>query len=72
MGKDYATCPPHMATLDHIVSHNNKNWKKGMRNRMVLSCNKCNNERQLEETRALPIEELWRRSGRTPRIINTP
>ena len=58
--------PPHMATLDHIISHNNKKWKKGMRNRIVLSCTECNNKRQAEETKKLPIEELWHRSGRPP------
>ena len=58
--------PPHMATLDHIISRNNKNWKKGTRNRIVLSCTECNNKRQAEETKELPIEELWRRSGSYP------
>lgn len=65
-GKDHVTCSPHMATLDHITSRNNKNWKKGMRNRIVLSCTECNNKRQIEETKELPIEELWHRSGRYP------
>lgn len=62
----YKKHPPHMATLDHIISHNNKNWEKGMRNRIVLSCTECNNKRQAKETRMLPIEELWHQSGRYP------
>lgn len=57
---------PNMATLDHVVSHNNKNWKKGMRNCMVLSCSECNQKRQAEEVTEFPIEELWYRSGRYP------
>ena len=65
-GKDCAPCPPNMATLDHVVSRNNKNWKKGAINSIVLSCSKCNNERQRKEVKALPKEELWYRSGRYP------
>lgn len=65
-GKDYTTCPSNMATLDHVVSRNNNNWKKGMRNSIVLSCNQCNQKRQQKETKELPKEELWRRSGRYP------
>ena len=64
--KKYAKLPPNGATLDHVISRNNKNWKKGARNRLVLSCSECNNKRQAEETKRLPIEELWRRSGRRP------
>ncbi|TES92935.1 MAG: hypothetical protein E3J87_03475 [Candidatus Cloacimonadota bacterium] len=64
--KDHNPNPPNMATLDHVVSRNNKNWKKGMRNRIVLSCTECNNKRQAEETKMLPIEELWHRSGSYP------
>lgn len=58
--------PPNMATLDHIISHNNENWEKGMRNRIVLSCSECNQKRQAGEVATLPIRELWRRSGRCP------
>jgi len=65
-GNDSKTQPPNMATLDHVISRNNKNWEKGMKNRLVLSCFKCNQERQAKEIRELPIEELWHRSGRFP------
>lgn len=58
--------PPNGATLDHIISRNNKDWKKGVKNVVVLSCNKCNQERQAKEIARLPREELWRRSGRYP------
>lgn len=57
------THPPNMATLDHIISRNNRNWKRGKRNILILSCSECNQGRQIKETKSLPIEELWRRSG---------
>jgi len=58
--------PSNGATLDHVVSRNNKNWKKGKRNLLVLSCYKCNQKRQVKETEGLSIEELWCRSDRYP------
>ena len=58
--------PSNMATLDHIISRNNKHFKKGQRNFLVLSCSECNQKRQIEETKLLPSEELWCRSGRYP------
>lgn len=60
---NHAKHPPNMATLDHVSSRNNKNWKRGKRNIRVLSCSECNQKRQIKETRLLPIEELWKRSG---------
>ena len=61
---------PNMATLDHFISKNSKYYKKGKRNRLVLSCNDCNHERQRKELLALPKEELWRKSGRYPLEFN--
>ena len=62
----YVKLPLNSATLDHLISRNDKKWRKGMKNRLVLCCSECNNGRQAEETRGFPIEELWRRSGRYP------
>ena len=61
---------PNMATLDHLISKNSKYYKQGKRNRLVLSCYDCNQERQKKELLALPKEELWRRSGRYPLELN--
>ena len=69
--KHHIGLPPNGATLDHIISRNDEDWKKGMKNGIVLSCNKCNHERQAEEIKKLPKEELWHRSGRYPQKNRT-
>lgn len=68
-----------LATLEHVNSkydlkkRRRKQSKKELERarkyrigRTILLCRRCNNKRQEKETRALPIKELWIRSGRRP------
>lgn len=58
------------ATIDHLNSrlsgqrHEVSDWTE----LTVLSCSKCNQERNRQEELALPIEELHRRSGKSPKV----
>lgn len=61
-----------VATLDHLRSrwHPQRAEPNPMREeRTVLSCWKCNNDRNTEEQLALPKEERWRRSGCYPQSM---
>jgi len=58
--------PHNMATIDHIDPKGSRErGKHAGEYRKVLSCIKCNNERDKEFTASLPIEELHKRSGRS-------
>lgn len=46
--------PPDAATSDHMVSRNHR--LPGQRTRIVLACYECNQRRNTEEIRAIPIE----------------
>lgn len=60
-----------MATIGHKYSryderrlmepHENKQHR--------LICYRCNQNEEIEETSKIPIEELWRRSGRKPQKL---
>lgn len=53
------------ATIEHLVSRNHPLRGK-MKGETMLMCRRCNGERGADEERTMPIEELWRRSGRMP------
>lgn len=58
---------PHFCTLDHLDDKFDESRRKhNLKFRRVAACWKCNNERAEDKQRNLPIEELWRRSGRAP------
>lgn len=70
---------PKMATIEHKNNkyHPEKRYKKQTleerqnaskhrTGRTGLLCKKCNEDIANEETKSLPKEELWRRSGRKP------
>lgn len=62
--------PPNMVTFEHIHSrYNPERGKHGGEKVNVASCVKCNNERNREEEKQLPIEELWKRCGMTQEHI---
>lgn len=64
---------PHYATIDHLYSrYDPRRYAPmvGKEKRRVLACFACNQKRSIQETAALPKEELWRRSGRYPRSEN--
>ena len=60
------TVPPNAVTLDHVVSRLHPDRSKGKRGkeRTVIACNFCNTRRNDYEQASVPLEELWRRSGR--------
>lgn len=58
-----------LATIDHTNSRWNPNRQKpnnGREVRRVLSCHKCNHERNVKEMKQLPKEVLWEKSRRKP------
>lgn len=59
--------PSNLATIDHLRDRYDPTRQEPMRGRpevrRVLACWKCNHERGEARTRAMPIEELWRRAG---------
>jgi hypothetical protein len=64
--------PPTLATIDHLRDrlHPDRNVEtKNQEQRWVLACWKCNNDRGQQRVAEQPIEELWRRSGRTAKPI---
>ena len=60
------TFPDNAATLDHVYSRYTPDLRLGEGNPTVLACWKCNNRRSQEETKQLPIWELWRRANSYP------
>ena len=68
---------PNLATIDHVYSKFNlMRWVKSegedKKNRYVLSCQKCNNERQRREYESLPlIEQSARNWGFGPSLKKT-
>ncbi len=70
-----------LATIEHENNkyHPEKRYKiptleesrkssKDRTGRTHLLCKKCNNGKAGRETRSMPKEELWKRSGRAPQI----
>jgi 5-methylcytosine-specific restriction endonuclease McrA len=57
--------PPNAPTVDHMISRNDPNRGK-VEGKLWLAHSACNNQHGSNEVKALPKEELWRRSGRYP------
>ncbi|MCG3203950.1 MAG: hypothetical protein KCHDKBKB_00627 [Elusimicrobia bacterium] len=82
-GENLKEYRPDLATIQHLNNRyhpevrlapqtpeeQKKAWETRA-GRTELWCAECNNKDQMEETKRLPIEELWRRSGHLP-LINT-
>lgn len=58
--------PDNMATIDHVKSRYDKTRRKN--NVWVLACRKCNQKRNNEETKSIPLEELRERAKRHNKI----
>ena len=61
-----------IATVDHLRDRYDPTRgdpNPDREQRWVLACWECNQRRSDERTAARPIEDLWRRSGRTPRRV---
>jgi len=55
--------PDNMATVEHLYSrYEEERFKEGGQDQCVLSCYKCNQEKEREKTSLIPIEELRKRS----------
>ena len=65
-----------LCTLEHICSRLNpartEKWvsKERYIGKTTILCKKCNNDKGNREYNNLPIEELWRRSGKRPHWYN--
>ena len=67
--KRFQRTPDNFATVEHLRSKYQESRKEpnlGNEQRIVLACNKCNNEKGSTETSLLSKEELWERSKRHP------
>lgn len=61
--------PPNLATIDHLRPRHHPGRHEPNPNgelRRVLSCYKCNNERDRWEHENMPREKLWRMCGSVP------
>ena len=67
--EEYKDNPNH-ATIDHVYSRFDlRRWVCNNEERYVLSCRKCNNDRQAREFDLLPNLERWARGkGFNPRL----
>lgn len=65
--------PDNYATIEHLNSKlqypNGRPDPRFKARTLVVACKKCNEDRAAKEQSALPIEELWRRSGRPPQHL---
>lgn len=60
--------PDNLATIEHLVTRfdpHRQQHQAGER-RLVNACRKCNAEQGAKRQREVPLEELHRRSGRSP------
>ena len=66
--------PDNYATIEHLNSRlqypNGRPEAWGKARSLVVACHRCNGDRATREEAALPVEELWRRSGRSPRAAS--
>lgn len=82
-GENLKEYRPDLATIQHLNNRYHPEIRQSpptpeeqrlsletRKGRTELWCAECNNLDQIEETKSLPIEELWRRSGH-PELINT-
>lgn len=67
-GMRHAPDFPARATIDHVHSRLSAERGKCDDVNTVLACFVCNQRRGREEEAALPVEELHRRSGRSPSV----
>lgn len=70
--KKHQVTPDNYATIDHLntryYKRRRQQFSSGQVQTCVLACNKCNWERNEEETQSLSIEELRYRSGYYKRL----
>lgn len=63
-GKPNVKVNPDEATIEHLdARHSPERGKHPGEVRQVLAHHRCNNERDRQQTAALPIQTLWERSG---------
>ncbi len=61
------------ASIDHLVSKygGKREDPRGKKKTLVLACYECNQKRCVDETSNKSKEELWARSGRYPKKLNS-
>jgi hypothetical protein len=71
-GEKGGPVPDNFATIDHLRSRLSPHrTEPNLTNeeRTVLACPPCNLDRAAQEEKAIPLHELWRRSGRAPQQV---